>query len=69
MAKASTFLTDKARAALAAADQLAERERHGVTDCEHLLYVLAMQDSGILPVLFTRAGVEAGALTSLKPSR
>jgi ATP-dependent Clp protease ATP-binding subunit ClpC len=57
-------LGEKARAALDAAHSLAERERHTVTDCEHLLYVLAMQEGGSVPLLLSRAGVEPETLPS-----
>jgi|DewCreStandDraft_2_1066082.scaffolds.fasta_scaffold00313_29 ATP-dependent Clp protease ATP-binding subunit ClpC len=57
-------LTDRANAALRAAEQAAARERHAVVDCEHLLYALSTADDGAVKHLLERAHVEPGALPS-----
>jgi len=54
--------TEKAQAALAAAQDLAVRHDHQAVDVEHLLLALVMQEGGLAPRLFTGMGVNVQLL-------
>ena len=49
--------TEKAALALHTAQNAAARRKHQAIDCEHLLLALLAQEDGLIPRLFTRAGV------------
>lgn len=54
--------TNKAREAIATAQSGAARFHHQQIDSEHLLLALLEQEEGIVPRLFTRAGIDSAAL-------
>ncbi|HUZ68106.1 MAG TPA: AAA family ATPase [Candidatus Saccharimonadales bacterium] len=57
-------LTEKAAAAVAMAGELAAREGHTITECEHLLLALTTQEGGAVPVLIARAEVAPETIPS-----
>jgi ATP-dependent Clp protease ATP-binding subunit ClpC len=59
-----TLFTERAGAAIAAAEALAAEERHTVVECEHLLVALTTRDDGVISHLLDRAHVEPGTIPS-----
>ena len=55
-------LTEKAREALLAAQQAAERAGHPELEPEHLLAALAAQQDGVVPTVLRRLGVDPAAV-------
>src|SRR5439155_12168887 len=55
-------LTEKARAALVAAQELADAQQHSQVEPEHLLVTLLEQEGGIVPELVRQLGADAAAL-------
>ncbi|HTY87702.1 MAG TPA: ATP-dependent chaperone ClpB [Candidatus Acidoferrum sp.] len=49
--------TEKSQAALAEAQNIATRSQHQAVDVEHLLVALLVQEGGLIPRLFAKAGV------------
>ena len=61
---ANTRLTEKGAAVIAVAAELAAREGHTVTECEHLLLALTTQEGGAVPVVIARAEVAPETIPS-----
>src|SRR5215216_1157029 len=57
-------MTEKAREALLAAQEIAEERSQQQVDTEHLLLALLDQEGGLVPELVRRMGVEVGDLRS-----
>src|SRR6266508_1136836 len=55
-------LTEKAREAVLAAQEIAQDHNHQQVDAEHLLLALLDQDGGLTPELLRRMGVDPGEL-------
>src|SRR5438105_13333013 len=55
--------TEKAREALASAQQLAQRMNNPQIDLEHALTAMLDQDRGLTPAILGKAGVSVDALT------
>ncbi|MEE8395205.1 MAG: Clp protease N-terminal domain-containing protein, partial [bacterium] len=56
-------LTNKAQAAVLAAQQLAEQKKHGKIDPEHLLLTLVEQEGGIVRSILAKAGTDVDTLS------
>ncbi|MDW7650839.1 MAG: ATP-dependent chaperone ClpB [Bacillota bacterium] len=56
--------TEKAQLALSEAQDLAVRKNHQAVDAEHLLSALLNQENGLVPRLFTKAGVNTQLLAA-----
>ncbi len=55
-------MTQKAQAAVAEAQSLAERMNHGTVEPEHLLKALLEQEGGVVPAVINRIGVDPALL-------
>jgi ATP-dependent Clp protease ATP-binding subunit ClpB len=55
-------LTEKAQAAIVAAQRLAEERRHTQLEPEHLLHALVTQEGGVVPALLVRLGISPQSL-------
>ena len=55
--------TKKTQEAVSEAQNLAIRFGHQQIDAEHLLYALATQESGLVPQILSKLGVDAQAYT------
>ncbi len=64
LVNAQQQLSERARAALRAAEQVAAQEQHALVECEHLLYALTAPEDGVVKHLLERARVEPGTLPS-----
>jgi len=57
------LFTEKARAAVADAQQIAEQRHHSVLEPEHLMLALLQQSDGLVPRIVERLGADPRALT------
>ena len=69
MAFSTSKMTEKAQEAIVAAQRMAEERQHTQIEPEHLLYVLVTQESGVVPAVIERLGVQPSAvLAALEPA-